>query len=698
MKKDIFNLQKWQEPGFSQKFIIVFLFLILCLIVLIRYQIQNEFTLLSGDRYDSLISATILEHWFQFFSANAEWTEVNYFYPYKNTLANTDAFFLNGISYLPFRFFGFDPFISGEFAVLIVKSIGFIGAYFLSRRAFLMSFYWSILAAVLFTLSNGMTVHSSRYQLATVAFFPVMALLLWHMVEAIIEENLNKFRFTGVISAILFGAWCLTCFYMAWFFIFFLTIFFAVISVLTWRTFFPILKNRINAHYGSIIFVGSFAVLSLLPFLYVFIPKSIEVGVRSYEDAHNFTLPIQGVLQVGRENLLFGNIYNDLLLFISPLNTPYGEYYNTGFPIILFILFVLGCIQTIKRVPQSSGDLILKSLVFTSLFTWITTLNFFGHSAWYFIYHAFPGAKALRVVSAYQIFLALPVIIISLKYLSTKHLRIWVLIVLSIVLVAEELNKPVLQLDRFKELDRISLPALPPKSCRAFYTSGWEGQEGLGVAGNLYAHNVTAMYIANIANIPTINGIASFNPPGFNFADPNNYNYDDRIYYYSKLHGVTDLCKLNLNSKQWTLVNQLKIENAFLSVPFFKESNWEGRIWIVEGLYDSEDWGTWSSNDVVTIEFNTNLPEKFAVHLTARAFGPNVGENFEARVGNSYTKFKLAANSVKRVFILDNVVRSKILTIKIPRAISPMVYTKGENKDVRRLGIGFESLKIIPLQ
>jgi hypothetical protein len=50
---------------------------------------------------------------------------------------------------------------------LVIKSTGFVGAYLLCRKAFSFSFYWAMLAAILFTLSNGMTVHSFRLQLAT---------------------------------------------------------------------------------------------------------------------------------------------------------------------------------------------------------------------------------------------------------------------------------------------------------------------------------------------------------------------------------------------------------------------------------------------------------------------------------------------------------------------------------------------------
>lgn len=691
----IFNINAWNEPSRYQRVFLTSVFLILCLAVLTRYQLLNGFTLLFGERYDNVITTTILEHWFHFFSGEAIWSEVNYFFPYTLTIAQTDALFLNGLAYLPFRIIGLDQFISAEISGLVIKSIGFVGTYLLCRKVFSFSFYWALLAAILFTLSNGMTVHSSRLQLATVAFSPIMAMLLWSTFRAFLDGNLVKFRRTGLMAGVFFGAWCLTCFYMAWFFTFFFTIFMAVILVRGGRDDFLILKDRLVAHYGSVVFVVGAALISLIPFMYAFIPKSIEGSIRTYSEAHSFVVPLEGVLQVGYENFLFGKFYNSILSYVSPTYSPYGEYYNTGFSIALFLLFLLGCVKTVKHARQNGTDVILPSLVIATLVTWVLSLNFFGHSAWFFVFHLFPGAKALRIVSAYQIFLALPVIIIAVKYLSTLRLGLTVALIVCVLLVSEEINKPPLGLDRLVELDRISLPHLPPRECRVFYTSGWEGQEGLGKVEDMYAHNVSAMFLAQIAKIPTINGFASFNPPDWNFANPNKSDYDERIFYYARKHGITGLCKLDLNSKQWVVVSDFDIKIATIAIPFYKKSGWTAGISNVQGLSSFETRGTWSSSDVVTFEFNAPLPEKFNVHLTAHAFGPNVGKEFVAHVGDSTIKFTLGAADEEKVLEFDNPKRSKILRINVPSPISPKEL--GLNGDERNLGIAFVELNIVPL-
>jgi hypothetical protein len=541
------------------RFLLLGVSLVFCLVVLSRYQLLNGFSLLQGDRYDAVIAATILEHWFHVFSGEATWTEVNYFYPYTKTIAQTDAYFLIGVAYFPFRLLGLDPFISVELANLLIKSCGFIGAYLLSRKVFSLPFYWALLLAVLFTLSNGMTIHGQRIQFATIAFAPILALLLWSTIEGFVDDNMAKFKKSGCISGVFFGAWCITCFYMAWFFFFFFSIFLAILLIFSKNgpIKFHILNRKLINHYRAVVLVVSCALISMVPFIYVYLGKSLEVGTRSYHTVKQHTIPLQGILQVGHENILFGPMYNYILSYITPDYARYGEYYNTGFNFILFFIFVCGCVYFIKQKRRTRIDTILQAMVFASLFTWALTLKIFGASAWFFVYHLFPAAKALNVVAAYQIFLALPVLIIAVKYLSMQRLSPAIIGLIVALLIAGEINKPYLHLERQVELDRMDLPHAPPNTCRVFYTTGWLVQENSfnEYVNNTYPHNVTAMIIAQNIGIPTINGIASFNPPDWNFGYPHKSDYDERVLAYAQKYNITGLCRLELNSKKWMEIN-----------------------------------------------------------------------------------------------------------------------------------------------
>jgi hypothetical protein len=542
-----------------------------------RLQILNHFTVLYGDRFDAVIVATILEHWFNVLKGLSHWSEVNYFFPYTHTLGHTDGYFILGIIYSAFRYFGLDPFLSAELVNITVRVTGFSAFFMACRKLFGFSFWWSLLAASLFVLSNNSTAHGQRLQLATVAFAPVLALLIGYACKALYIKNSRQFLLFGSAAGVFLGAWSITCFYMTWFFIFFTISFFVVFILNAGPIRLNILKENVGSQKLFILCVIVITVLSLLPLLSVYLTKSQESGMRSYAEVT--TVPIQGILQVGTENYLFGNLYNALLGFISPgyikknynsevapklmnwICTPEhasNEYYNTGISPILFFLFLAGCFYIFKNKGLGDLQLFWRCLSIATIATWILALNIGGRSAWYVVFHLFPGAKALRIIAAYQIFLALPVIVIAIRYLMSISHQIPAAIgfLLVSLLCLGELNAEHGSLNREDELKRIALQSPPPQQCSAFFVTGWPDQDTASskpeLINNYYAHNVSAMLIAELIHLPTINGFASFNPPDWDFGYPNDADYIQRIRQYAAKHQIKNLCKLNLDTLAWT--------------------------------------------------------------------------------------------------------------------------------------------------
>lgn len=94
------------------------------------------------------------------------------------------------------------------------------------------------------------------------------------------------------------------------------------------------------------------------------------------------------------------------------------------------------------------------------------------------MFHLFPGAKALRIVAAYQIFLTLPVIVIGIYYFSSVSHKMppAILFLLVSLLCIEELNIGNTGLIRAVELKRVSLRDQPPQQCSSFFVTGWPNQ------------------------------------------------------------------------------------------------------------------------------------------------------------------------------------------------------------------------------
>src|SRR5437899_12194192 len=75
----------------------------------------------------------------------------------------------------------------------------------------------------------------------------------------------------------------------------------------------------------------------------------------------------------------------------------------------------------LKKLPKKAGSnddvstaapAFLIALVFATTLVYLIGLNYgHDHSPWWFVYKFFPGAKAIRAVSRYVIFLSLPMAI-----------------------------------------------------------------------------------------------------------------------------------------------------------------------------------------------------------------------------------------------------------------------------------------------
>jgi phosphoglycerol transferase len=144
------------------------------------------------------------------------------------------------------------------------------------------------------------------------------------------------------------------------------------------------------------------------------------------------------------------------------------------------------------------------------------------------------------------------------------------------------------------------------------------------------------------------------------------------------------------------VINYFSLDNSFDKIIFSShKSNLAHIISSVTGLSSPESWGSWSSSDVVTLQFSRPLPEKFEVHLIAHAFGQNIGKEFIAHVGAGEVKFTLGATPEKKIIRMSNPTGQNIIKINIPFPVSPK--ESGLGSDERKLGIGFGELWIVPL-
>jgi len=539
-----------------------------------RETILSGFDLGFGDRGDSLIEISLLEHWRNVLVHGTTWNLPGYFHPYPDTLGYNDGYFLYGLVYSFWRLFA-DPFHADTLNIATFKTIGFVSAYFLVARSLCWERPIALMIATLFTIASGMAIQAGHAQLHIIGLLPIVTMLGIGMIRA---ERAGRHRrsaaFGGGFAAVM-AAWFLTSYYLAWF-----TILFAGILALCWMWKSGQIAPRkaialARRHIVTLAATGFVFALCIVPFLIVYMAKLAETGGHGYKISPLVTFV--DLINVGPGNYVWGWIFQLLEALFSALvpagsNLPErflrGEH-ETGFPLILFALIILAMLRVLRRQPGSTAPLDLRVFALAILISWGLTLQLWILSPWLLVHYLVPGASGIRVVLRYQLFLILPVLLLVFAVYREQAMHMmrktpWMAAGFAALLVAEQLTaEPAAQLSRARQIqDLWHIPA-PPAGCRSFYVVLARTSEEVpdkagsaikalkpGEGNGVYPHNVDAMLLAQIWRVPTINGFSTFNPPDWNFADSNLADYDARVRAYADQHGLRAVCRLDVRQPQ----------------------------------------------------------------------------------------------------------------------------------------------------
>ena len=530
----------------------------LCLIgsvgLFFREQLTSGFKLLFGDRTDAVIEITILEHWYNVLHGYASWPTTFYFYPYQGTLGFNDGFFLYGLPYSLLRLCGVDPFLSSELVNVLLRVVAFVAFHLFLRRGLELAPFWSLLGATLFTLSCTMAMRANHVQLLSVGFVPLFAWLVCNAAAALAADAWRRFVLWGALAAVLMSAWLVTAYYMAWFTLFFLSCT-TLVGVLS-NPGATLSRARDLSRRGciSLAAVASLFAVGILPFLALYLPKARMTGMHPFAEVLLYTVQPLDLIHVGPGSLLLSRLDEMINGYFRPELPRYSEH-TTGLTPILLVVFALACLGLWTRswVPRGRTVCLLAT---TAVLTWLLTLRVGDWSPWIAVFDLVPGARGLRVVVRYQLFLAAPVIAVATAYLARLEVRASrpLVAVVALVLVAEQITvQQPIALNRPAEMLQLrSIPA-PPPICRSFFVAHARAGIHLTPEVNaIYSHNVDAMLLSEWFRLPTLNGYATFEPPDWNFVGPERPDYLQRIRDYVQAHDLADVCAVDLLTKSWS--------------------------------------------------------------------------------------------------------------------------------------------------
>lgn len=515
-----------------------------------RFQIANGFTLAFGDRYDAMIEVAILQHWVNVFGGREAWNVTAYFYPAANTLGYNDGYLGFGIVYAIARAAGASLIAAAEITHAVFKFVGFIGMYLLLARPGGCRMGWSLFGATLFTIADLTLQHANHGQLFTLGFAPWAALLAWRGVEALLADNERRLLGFGVGLAALFALWISTAFYLAWFFAFFalLTCAFAVLLAGAER------RRAIGAALWRrrwlVIGIGGAAAIMLTPFLMVYLPKAIETGSHPYASMDGTTLRPLELINPGPTHA----IWSPILAGIPGLHTNP----DIVFGIAPFLFVVAGiAFAWIWRNARAQVPLFATGVALATC--WLLMLRVNDISAWALVHSLVPGAGAIRVVGRFQLILLLPAIMLVTVLLDRMRRGGLAMIAGALLLVeqAAGTTAPV-KLDVAEQEEMVAAIPPPPQRCRSFYVRSARAYPYPvydRANDQTYAHNVDAMVLAGVFARPTLNGFSTFNPPHWDFADPQAADYPGRVRRYAGRFGLKGVCVLDAQRGQiWNAV------------------------------------------------------------------------------------------------------------------------------------------------
>jgi hypothetical protein len=545
----------------------------LAMFLFFREPILSGFDLGFGDRGDSLIEISLLEHWRNVFVHGTTWNLPGYFHPYVDTLGYNDGYFLYGLVYSFWRLFA-DPFHADTLNIFTFKTIGFVSAYALVARSLGWEKPIALLVAILFTIASGMAIQAGHAQLHTIGLLPVVTIFGIGMVNAERAGRHGRSAAFGGAFAAVMAAWFLTSYYLAWF-----TMLFAGILALCWAWKSGQIAPRkavalARRHIVALATMGFVFALAIVPFLMVYLAKLAETGGHGYMISPLVTFV--DLINVGPGNYVWGWIFRlleGLFRALVPVGSSLparflrGEH-ETGFPLLLFTLTILAVRRVLRRGqagPAQPAPLDLRVFALAIVISWALTLQLWILSPWGLVHLLVPGASGIRIVLRYQLFLVLPVLLLVFAVYRERAMRLmraspWAAAGIAVFLVGEQLSaEPAAQLSRTRQISDLWRIPAPPAGCRSFYVivartseeastrAGGAPKKNPNDAGGngLYPHNVDAMLLAQIWRVPTINGFSTFNPPDWNFANSTSPGYDARVLSYAKTHGLHGLCRLD---------------------------------------------------------------------------------------------------------------------------------------------------------
>ena len=228
----------------------------------------------------------------------------------------------------------------------------------------------------------------------------------------------------------------------------------------------------------------------------------------------------------------------------------------------------------------------------------------------------------------------------------------------------------------------------------------------------LYSHSTDAMVVAATLNRPTLNGMSTFLPPGWDLMHPERLDYADRILAEAARHGLREgLCALDLEALRWSGPGWTPTSIAPDFLPVLRPRNplaaYAGapglREMLAGGWGVPEVWGTWTVGDSAHLRIRLPPGGRGGGVLELRGRGyalPGGTQAVRATVGRTTNvhwaeaHFTATTISALRIPFAAEDREDDVLDIRLSIASPTSPADLGRSGDSRRLGLGLLTIAL----
>lgn len=508
---------------------------------------------LISNRVDGRLNTFFAEHWFQVFRGREDWMQLPCFYPTQNVLSYSDIMLGFSLPYSLFRLIGINMYVSFKYAVITIHFIGSITLWYFMQKCLKCSQCVSLIAVVCFSFSNGYYAVMANPQMIAESLIPVILICLFYYVKHFHDKKRFLFAFIGLgIFILLFY----TAFYVAYFTCVFLLLFlicFCLVAVARTRreTIFLTIK-KYAARWREYLLYLALCILSMVPFLCLYLPSFHTLGGRSWEDVLIYAPTLYNLVGEHVDNFLgFDPTVYHLKMGFSPI--------YLGLHAIFIIWYVFSLFKNHKEKEAPPRPLLYTSLILCcmiSLFLMIAWED--GFSLWYFFFKFVPGASAIRGISRWLSFLVLP-LAICFSLLSDECLKKYKIgrtvllpVLLIIVFICNHSSVGVCtDWNSSEELAFIESVPAPPIDCEVIYLT--DKTRSLITAQNTWELQMDAWAIAQAYDLKTVNGYSGQLPEHWDLLVEHD-DIDQKVADWMRINKIDNvvLYSYDLGTHEWT--------------------------------------------------------------------------------------------------------------------------------------------------